>query len=900
MSSFSRFLLLNVVPMVLQMLLLAAGGGSQVLGADLSQLQSLYVDLSAKPDPRSLAAFDVNVLHPRAEVEMEAGHALGSRYIALLDVTAYQTGTSEALLAAQRRLPSTPSQTSTARTVAMTDERWVAWVVEGMVEPAVKRGFDGFALMLGGKVLSKEERYALLTLTATLKQRYADKTLLLDLRSELEERVEKLADGFLALGIFTSRGPSGQVEWTPIAEAQKLTRQVRVMQMRGLRTFAVDYAEAGDRAEAKQAVQRLQEIGATPFVTSSALSGVNLGPWEEVARRVVVLHGWDESLTGQKAPAAEGTVSARVLKPVLEWLGCTPEFCIAQGTDFMPSMAGLRAVVLDSSLLLSPQQQQSLAARLPELKAAGVPVLLTGMPFTDAAARHSAMQHLGLSGQGSPVARLAKTSVARMDSSLMESGARTLTGAFGFLDLQAPATARVVLSLRGMGALGAERRFDKAFLADWGGAWIEPAVDASGPQVNLGAFLAAWLGGAEPTLVPDTTTREGRRVFYSVIDSTGFASPSTLPGLPLCSEVMRDRVFDRYLLPFTVSVCEAEVRGWFPGQGPREAKYLQQVARSIYSLVQVQAASGSMSRPESWQAGSDISAKLNAQAEGQRRDMEREIAGSMAFIHRHLLPAGKNVGLMLWPQESTPSAAALSFCSYLGVGQLASGKQGILSADAVVEKEARRPRFTPVALRCSFNDVRTSQGLQQIETVLTAASREPLHAVTASAYVASVQDAAYTRVLRAAADRWIVLNEGRCRTLRLPASAGVPDMRRSLGVSGYKVRHDQLYIHTMGNQRTEVVLTQQPQPRHLHLLESSAVVDFMELSSQRATFQTRDLRPIQIQIGGFEPNGQCAYTENNRPYTAKADAQGVVSLEIVCRALVTLQALPAAVSTAMR
>jgi hypothetical protein len=74
----------------------------------------------------------------------------------------------------------------------------------------------------------------------------------------------------------------------------------------------------------------------------------------------------------------------------------------------------------------------------------------------------------------------------------------------------------------------------------------------------------------------------------------------------------------------------------------------------------------------------------------------------------------------------------------------------------------------------------------------------------------------------------------------------------------------------------------------------------MELSSRRATFQVRDLRPVEIVLGGFEPRGQCAYLENGRPYTANADINGIVHLELACRSTVSLQSLPPATQAAMR
>jgi len=881
--------------------LLTGLAGITGMAAELPAFRSLYVDQSLRPDARSLAAFDLCVLHPQAELDMEPGHAQGNQYVALLNLGQVRTGSREAMLAAERQVSSKPvAADKHIRSVDPSDLQWVAWAVEALADPVAKKGFDGFVLSLGTAETNPAARTAVLTLAATLRQRYPDKHLLLDLNLGLGIESIHVADGFLALGVYTREGRNGAVDWTPIAEVQRSLRLIRKVQMQGMRVFAVDFAPADDRPACREAAQRLTGMAVLPFITTPALSGVNLGPLEEVSRRILVLHGWDEKHVGEPAPAAESTLTSRLLRQPLEWLGGTLDFHLASGTDFLPDHHDFAAVVLDPDLVLGAEQQQTLAAWLPSLRARNIPLLLTGMPFTDSAARQLAMQQLGLGGSAQPASRLIKTNVVSMDSTLLRANARITPRSFGFLHLEAPADARVELALRGQDALGSEQRFDQAFLTSWGGAWIEPALEAAGPQIDLPAFLAQWLGSDRSAPVPDTTTREGRRVFYSHIDSTGFSEPSTLPGFPLCAEVMRDRILDRYLLPFTVSICEAEMRGWLPGQQATDAPRLEHIARNIFDLPQIEAASNSFSRPTSWLADTDITSGLNERAATTRRDLQREIAGSMSYIHRRLLPVGKNVSLMLWPQQAAPTPAALDFCDSMSIESLPAQSATAQEDTQAAANSASTLRLQPKVIAMSFANVRHEQNITALEKTLDACAGEPLHAMTAAAYAASVRDASHTRILRAGADRWIILNAGKARTLRLPASSGVPEMAQCVGVSGYTVQQGQLYIHTMGNARTELVMTKTTPVQHVHLAECSTQVQWLELSSRRATFQVRDLRPVELVLGGFAPRGQCAYLENGRPYTAHADAQGHVRLEVACRATVSLQSLPSAVQAVMR
>ena len=108
-----------------------------LMAADLSSVRHLYLDQSLRPDPRSVAAFDLSVLHPQAEVNMEPGHALGNRYLALLDTVHYQAGTRAAMLAAERQMASTPSAADPrGRLADLAHPEWIPWVVESLADPA--------------------------------------------------------------------------------------------------------------------------------------------------------------------------------------------------------------------------------------------------------------------------------------------------------------------------------------------------------------------------------------------------------------------------------------------------------------------------------------------------------------------------------------------------------------------------------------------------------------------------------------------------------------------------------------------------------------------------------------------------------------------------------------------
>ena len=903
-------------------------------GGTLEMPRTLFVDQSDQPDPRSLAAFELSVLEATAEVDLEPGHAIGNRFLAMLNVAELRSKTYQAALATKYKLGIRPGAQKDTSVVDPTDSNWLAWAVHATADQAAKKGFDGFVLGIGGQAASEPWQVAALEMLQVLKKRYPDKEVLLDARLNIGAEVAGIADGVLAVGVHTQRGPKGEAELNSLAEAKRMTSLLRQAHAKGMRVFGVEFVPRHDRQAAREAAARLQSMGVLPFVTTPDLCGVNLGPLEEVTRRVLVLHGWDAGYVGSDAPPPSSTLPARSLHAPLEWLGCQVEYLNLSNDTALPEPTAYRGVVMDAGLVLSPEQQARLAEWVVVLNKKNVPLLLTGMPWTEAALLQDVREHLRLSGSCRLAPKLEKVSVANVDSREIAGGAKVTARAIGFLDLAAPEDARVILAARGQDALGTEHRFDHAFHTAWGSAWIEPAAMTTGAQIDLFRFASEWLGRREIVPAVDTTTRDGRRVFFSHISGEGFTRPSTLPGFTMCAEVMRQRILKRFYLPFTVAVCEADLRGWRPGQNPADAPRNEQLARSIYEMPNIAAASNSFSMPAHWTADESISGPLNEHAKSPRRDVQREVAGSMTYIHNKLLPAGKSVSLMLWPDFAPPTPEALSFCRSIGVQSLtrtrhgdaavlelvSSGPQYAAGMDHSVSTEvfasARAPvtpgeqlahfqstaaarRTTPVAVGGSFLDAQNGEKLADLEKLLDWCVEQPLRAMPAAQYAASVRDAMQTRILRVAEGHWIVLNGGQARTLRLPASCGVPDLGRSRGISGYAVQDDQIYIHTLGRPRCEIVLTQEKsETPDLHLVECSAHIEFYEMASRRAIFKVHDWRPVEVVLGGFEPHGLCAYNENGRPYSATADARGIVRLDLSHQATVTLQSLAPAAATA--
>ena len=101
--------------------------------------------------------------------------------------------------------------------------------------------------------------------------------------------------------------------------------------------------------------------------------------------------------------------------------------------------------------------------------------------------------------------------------------------------------------------------------------------------------------------VPDVTTENGRRLLLAHVDGDGFPSKAELPGTPFAGEVLRREILERYRIPHTISVIEAEVSP--QGLYPQWADQLEGIAKRIFAMPHVEIASHSYSHPFFWEPG---------------------------------------------------------------------------------------------------------------------------------------------------------------------------------------------------------------------------------------------------------------------------------------------------------
>ncbi len=874
----------------------------------------LLVDLSEQPEPLGLSTFDLCVLRVDARVDLEAAHALGHQCLARVPLFEVAADSPAAVLAQKLGVPLLEGSAQGMFRLDATHPRWAQVVVHELVETAAERGFNGVVLAELETISQDAERAAVLGVLPLLKAAYPDKKLFLEGGYSLLHEARRYLDGIL----FIEKKDSDK------DDLARDERKIREATRQGVQPYFVGFAQPGQTADLATRASRIRELGGVPFYTTSELTGVNLGPLQETVRRVLVLH----------SGAAKASYTARVLHGSLEWLGYQIVYhdaSLEASTAWLPEHVSINAVILDQSLCLNLERQHSLAILVTGLKSENVPLLITGQPWEAAVDWGQVAAALDLKGSGKSIARSGEALIHHVENAMLLNRGAIAPRTTGLREVRtASESSQIILSVLADGTV-----CDQIFLSPWGGFWLDPLAVEAGPQIDPLPFLERFLAAQAVTPVVDTTSLDGQRMLITHIAADGFADTSDQPGLPVAAEVMLEKVIDKYSLPMTVAICEGDLRGWTPGQDPRQATRLQQAARAIFALPSVEAASGGLSRPTSWEGRKPVGGTLNSSAKNTPLILEREVAGSLAFSHHQLLNQERRMGLMSWPQDSFPSKEAVAFSRDMGVENLIlqtqttlAGRtpalfprswgigtqfstvmtrsplaQGTPEVEAFISEAQRTGQnrwLSPVQLSLSFQDAVRSSSLRQIERLLDWCASQPLQAVTAGHYARIMRDAARTRIFQTGSSRWIIVNEGYARTLRLPVTAGVPDLSRCTGVSGFVRQGDQLYIHTLGLRRTELVMRSEPEPDYLRLTTSSASVRYLEAGSRRALLQVAHTRPVEFAFEGMKPGTMCQMLANGLPEYHMADTKGRIEFIVPGQSTVQLRILPESPKAAMR
>jgi hypothetical protein len=925
--------------------------------ATAAERQAFYVNYSAQVPTAPLLAHPLSIVHPSAELDLAAAQSAGNQVLAYVSVGEVASDAPYRGEVERRGLPfAGRNPTWNSDLIDLGDPRWPEYLVNEVAAPAARRGFDGFFLDTLDAVELIDPpnsprrvaaRAGLIATISRLRAAFPGKRIVINRGFFAFDAVREFIDGVLVESLFETHDFATRTyRAVPRAETDALLAALQAVTAAGRSVYVLDYADPANPARADAAAAQIQARGFHAFVSTPALDGVALAPVRPVARRIFAMFGNLSPIATEDIHWPTDSFTAQRLQTPLEWLGYEVDFRRILTAGDLPNLGPeYRAIVIPRFWRAPIEIEGAIVDWLIAQRAAGRKLLIFGsVPFRDLRQRARFMRAFGLGGAGTVLPPPLKLELVTGDEALLGYEEKVPPLQVNHHDLRAPDDAQRILSVRGKPEDGPAVIFDAVFTCSWGGIALDPYLLFRRADfrelwhVDPFAFLQRALGDlAAP--VPDTTTRDGLRLYMSHIDGDGFSNFSRVALGQRSAEIVRDRILKKYPLPVTVSIIEAELRGLIRTQRAEDSAILEAIARDIFALPHVEAASHSFSHPFFWIEGDREAVyydeqNLELKLHYPKLDLAREIDGSVSYINERLAARDRPVRVFLWSGNCRPPPEALRRVRALGIENVNGGDtiisrknltltavaprtmpwEGELQVHAPNQNENvytnnwRGPlfgtfahvidtftltdtprRLKPVNVYYHFYSADYPASLHALETIHDWVISQPLHAITLSHYARIARDARGTSIFQTSRDRWLIVNQGESRTLRLPARfAAQIDLARSQGVTGWKVERDQVYVHTDGARHTTLALADQPSafPR---LESSSGEIAFRTRTPQTFAFRVSDLRPVQLVFAGLTPRGELRATINGHAQTVATDPAGRLQLTVPAKADVLLE-----------
>ncbi len=413
---------------------------------------------------------------------------------------------------------------------------------------------------------------------------------------------------------------------------------------------------------------------------------------------------------------------------------------------------------------------------------------------------------------------------------------------------------------------------------------------------------------------PDVTTLNGMRVWTSHIDGDAFISRSQWRPESYCAEVIRDEILKKYRWPVSVSVVVGEVE--------RAPKFIE-IARSVFAIDWVEAASHAYSHPYYWDerfAGKHVYDRHHLDIPGYTFDVEQEIAGSVAFINSKLLPPGKQVKQFFWTGNCQPTPAALKLCEKLNLPNINGGdsifdrqypsythlaplgvevggyrqvyapnaNENIYTNDwqgpfytfrqvlETFERTESPRRIKPINIYYHYYSGERHAALAALRQVIDATITQPVAPMFISDYLAMVQGFYSTTLERNGEHTWTVSDFGACRTLRFDDIERAPDLRQSKNVLGFYREGRFLYVHLDEATHAEIVLTESA-PTAVYLARASHKIRDWQSSDAGVSFKTAGFGKGEFVIANLHQNRDYVIrlrSETEQQLKLKSDING--------------------------
>lgn len=802
------------------------------------------------------------------------------------------------------------NKTWQADVVDESNPQWQQFFVDHVIGDLWKKGFRGFFLdtmdsfhLVAKTEAAKAKQIAgLVHIIKMIKAKYPDAKIIPNRGFELLPKIHDDVVAVAAESLLKSWDQNNQ-RYTNVSASNRrwLSNELnKVKNAYGLPAIVIDYVPPAQRRLAITTAKRIRALGFIPWVTDGHLDTTGVGYPTILPRKILVLYTYDTL----KAGTTETLPEIDFISTPLNYLGYVS--IVKNGRNPLPKLspADYAGIVLVTGTEFQGTEQARLAAWLLKQKRAGIPLaFVSSLPFP---LEGSTAKTFGfsLTPSNTPTLKVTITHTNPM---------------FGFeakphpvLEMSNLHIARPTKLLLQI-ANQKNETADMAATTTWGGYALYPFVYSDFQEhkhwiINPFTFFRQALHlPAMP--VPDITTENGRRLMIAHVDGDGFANLVEFNPKVISGREMEEAIFKRFRIPTTVSVIEGEISP--EGVYPQYSTVSMETARDILHLPWVEPASHGFSHPFNWHAveAGDRKEGYNLPIPGFKFTLQREILGSVDFVNKYLAPPNRPAKIFLWTGDTNPSAKAVGityrnnllnmnggntiitksnnslfdvspngvfkgpyFQVYAPIqnenvytNNFSSPLYGYINVIQTFKMTDSPRRLKPIDIYYHFYSASKKAALTALIKVYQWALKQPVMNLYGSEYIKKALD--FNDVtIEPIQYGWMIQTQGALREIRIPKTAGYPNLKTSVNVIGFSPYHNNYYVH-LGPAPSAVLRLSNTAPHTPYLLNANAPVSLWQPNKDGSSIRLAftGYRPLQF---AFANMGNCSLQRNGKTLAA--------------------------------
>lgn len=729
-----------------------------------------------------------------------------------------------------------------------------------------------------------------------IRKKYSNKTILVNRGFEIADKVVGIVDGFVAESLFYGIDvKSMKYKKMSKEDTQWLLDKLSQIKNLGFIVIVIDYVDPKNKKLAKEVAQKIYQLGFIPYVADKNLQTVGTSIYQLIPRKVLMFYDSKEN------DVAYSTIH-RLYQLYVEYLGYIPVLQDIQKGLPARFLADEYAGVLIR--LSKVENEKRFIDWVKKQIDDGIKVFfLDYFPVSE-----DLLSLLGINYYG------IKSTFDKAD---------ILEKRYNYFEIEPDFDSIPLVNVKEGNPVLTIKVNSKAFvpfaITKWGGYALEGSFLRIFGENELFVFdpVKVFRDIFNPDFPAlDITTENGRRILTAHINGDAFFGVADFEPSKTVGEIIRDKIIKKSNIPHTVSIVEGEIS--LEGLYPERSKYLEEVARSIFELDNVEIASHSFSHPFKWRKIEELSRNKNntegysLPIKGYTFSLEREIIGSVNYINEKLAPKDKKVKVFLWTGDCVPSEEAIKLTYKLGIYNTNGGDTvidsknpffsyigpmglnrdeyfqiytpiqneniytdlwkdyyGYINVISTYKLTDKPYRFKPISIYYHFYSGQKLLSLKALDEVYSYALSQEVNPMFLSEYDQRVLEFRNTAICRDIRDDSIIIRgEGNLRTVRLDKDVKV-DIFNSKGVVGFKKINDSTYIHL--DNSGDYKLSYSDTLPNFYLIDSNGQIEDFKVEADKVKIRLKSYLPLEFRIF----NRNCKVSIEPKNYSLESGAKHI-------------------------